>query len=299
MQLKDKISDLTFRIYRIIGRLLIKYSNNPRPHSLPFITGDGFRQLANHIYDNTTKLDPATVKDGDIIFVGDSNIGSFVSNIHPKLSARYVLITHNGDAPVTKTLLDQVRPKLIKWYGINVEVDNEQVIPIPLGIENKHYFVCGIPALFKKVMRTKREKKDKIFYAFTVVNNPVERQPALAEIQKNHCGETLTYWRGFRAYLIHLNQFKFVLSPPGSSVEGHRTWDTLYIGGIPIVKSSITTRYFKKIGLPLLVLENWSELQNLTEETIPKTYHALKQTEKIEPLYMPYWSEKILADTKL
>ena len=299
MPILDQINDFIFRIYRIIGRLLIKYSKNPRPHSYPFITGDGFRTLAHHVYDNTTKLDPLQVKDGNIIFVGDSLIGDFIKHIHPHISARYVLISHTGDAVVSETYLDQIRPKLIRWYGINVIVDDPLVIPLPLGIENKHYFVCGIPSLFEKVRRTKLEKWNKIFYAFSVSTNPTERQAALDEIQQHPNGETLTTWRGFRAYLIHLNQYKFVLSPPGSSVEGHRTWDTLYIGGVPIVKSSITTRYFKKIGLPLLVLENWSELQSLTGETLEHTYASLKQTEKTEPLYMTYWIDKILADSKL
>lgn len=297
MKLTHKIEDFYFRIYRIIGRKIIQYSANPRPASLPFITGDGFRNFADHIYDDLQQIsDPKSIADYETIFVGDSKIDSFIENIHPFIESKYILITHNGDAPVTAERLERVKEKIIRWYGINVLVSDPKVIPIPLGISNAHYFVCGIISIFKKVISTKVPKKNQIFYAFTISTNPTERQAALDEIKKNKHSVTLQEWRGFNAYLHKINNYKFVLSPPGSSVEGHRTWDTLYIGGVPIVKSSITTDYFKKVGLPILVLQDWSELQNFTEANIATTYTTLKDSENTEPLYIEYWFNKIKKD---
>ena len=299
MNLKNKIEDLWFRVYRIIGRKYIQYSKNPRPSSAPFITGDGFRNIAQHVYDNSdTIVDPGIIRNGDIVFVGDSRIQSFIEKIHPHIQAKYVLITHNGDASVTSEELARVRGKIIRWYGINMLVSDPKVVPIPIGIENKHYYVCGIPSVFKKVIQAVVPKKDAIFYAFTVKNNPQERQPALDEIQKHPLGETLQQWRGFRAYLKHLNHFKFVISPPGSSIEGIRTWDSMYIGSVPIVKSSIPIDYFKTLGLPLLVIHDWSELKNITKENISIIYASLKESGNREPLYIEYWIKKIEADTK-
>lgn len=294
MSLVSKLEDYCFRIYRIIGRTVIKYSNNPRPASLPFITGDGFRKLAKHVFDKTNPaVDPKSVAAGDIVFVGDSQIEQFLSDIHPHISHPYVLITHNGDATVNEAVFEKAKDKIIKWYGINVTHTDPKIVPLPLGIENQHYFVCGIPAVFKIIMRRSAPRKDKIFYGFTVSTNPAERQPALDVVSKHPDGESLRSLRGFYFYLAHMRNYKLVLSPPGSSVEGHRNWDTLYIGSVPIVKKSITTDYFKKIGVPLLVIENWNDLATINSATISTLYTETKAASDPETLTMDYWVKKI------
>lgn len=294
MSFREKIEDIGFRLYRIIGRLLIKHSRNPRPSSAPYITGDGLRTIAHHIYDATvSKINPQEIKSGDIVFVGDSRIEEFLTKIHPEISDSYVLVTHNGDSKVTKELFEKAQDKIIRWYGINVEYDNERLTPIPLGIENKHYYVCGIPAVFNLVRKRKSHKLDKIFYAFTVSTNPTERGAALEVIKNHPHGQTLTTWRGFFPYLLRLNDYKFVLSPPGSCEEGHRTWDTMYIGGVPIVKSSITTRYFKKIGVPLYVIDDWNDLKKLAALTIPMVFEEVLSTSNPDTLTLEFWIKKI------
>ncbi len=291
---KPAVTDTLFRVYRIIGRTLIKYSRNPRPTSDPFVTGDGFRALGDHRYDNlSTHIDPAAVKEGQIVFVGDSRIEEFVEKIHPAINHPYILITHNGDATVSKELFEKVASKIVRWYGINVTWDDPKIVPLPLGVENQHYYICGIPAVFRWVMNRPVPKKNKIFYAFTVATNPAERGPALAVIKSHQEGETLTRWHNFFSYLQVLNEYKMVLSPPGSSTEGHRTWDTLYLGGVPIVKSCITTRYFKRIGLPLHVVDDWNELLSLDAASIAETFITIQNNCDKTPLTMEYWRTKI------
>lgn len=294
MNFIEKINDSVFRFYRIAGRLIIKYSKHPRPSSSPFITGDGFRNAADFVYDTTKKtVTGPEVKTGDTVFVGDSLIEQFLDQVHPHITTEYILITHNGDATVNQTLFERAADKIIKWYGINVVYKHEKIIPLPIGIENKHYYVCGIPAIFCEVQRRNYQKKSKIFYAFSVSTNPVERQPALDAIKDHPEAETLSQWRGFRAYLHILATYKMVVSPPGSSVEGHSTWDTLYVGGVPIVKRSITNCYFESIGVPLLVVDNWEDLTNLTKDTIDKRYDDILQHSSPDTLRMEYWLEEI------
>src|SRR6185503_11421758 len=100
--------------------------------------------------------------------------------------------------------------------------------------------VLGIPAIFNSVEQKNILKKPRIFYAFTTANNKIEREPALNALRRNIFSETITKWLNFYDYLHLLATYKFVASPPGSCVEGHRTWDALYIGVVPIVKSSRT-----------------------------------------------------------
>ena len=148
------IPDLIFRVYRILGRILIKYSSNPRPSSSPYTSGHGFGTFDDHIYDDLKKyLDTNKVKEKDIIFVGDSNIKKFLKEIHPKINSSYILVTHNGDEMVDQEVINMMDDKILKWYGINILISDPKIIPIPLGIENKHYYVLGIPTIFNDVIK--------------------------------------------------------------------------------------------------------------------------------------------------
>lgn len=290
----ERLSNLLFRAYRIIGRILIKYSSNPRPSSYPYITGDGFRNFADHIYDDICKdFNQDNVKDKDVVFVGDNRIKSFLTEIHPKIKHSYVLVTHNGDEVIDQEAFKLADDTILKWYGINVLISNPKVIPIPLGIENKHYYVLGITSIFNKVIKKGSFKKNRIFYGFTVINNISERQPALDVLKTNSLAETFSRWFNFYDYLHLLSTYKFVASPPGSCVEGHRTWDALYIGVVPIVKSSVTIDYFERIGLPLWSVKDWHELDNLSEKDLKNKFESIKKSSNQSPLYMDYWIDKI------
>jgi hypothetical protein len=73
---------------------------------------------------------------------------------------------YNGDSVIDESMLALTDEKLLKWYGINVLVNHPKVVPIPLGIENKHLYVLGIPAIFNHVTKKVIAKKNKIFYGF-------------------------------------------------------------------------------------------------------------------------------------
>lgn len=285
---------IVHRGYRIIGRTVIKYSLNPRPASYPYITGDGFRNFADHIYDNTsTPFNPSLVMDNDIVFVGDSNIKNFLKKVHPNIKHSYVLITHNGDEEIDEEAVSLIDENILRWYGINVTASHPKVTPLPLGIGNKHYYVTGIPSIFRNIAKKDYPKMNRIFYGFTTMNNPQEREPALAVMKRNKCADTLVKWVNFPNYMKLLATYKFVVSPPGSSVEGHRTWEALYVGVVPVVKSSVTIDYFEKIGLPIWAVKDWNELDNLREDDLENKFENIKKNSNYGPLYMNYWIDKI------
>lgn len=283
------------KFIRVINRNLIKYSRDPRPASGQYLTGDGFRHLADHIYDEVrTDFNPDMVKSGQIIFLGNSRIKKFFKTFNGKINANYVLISHNGDEKVDQEAVGLMDEKVTRWYGINVVVRHPKVVPIPLGIENLHYYVLGIPSNFKAVKKMNLPKKNRIFYGFTVASNPSQRQPALDFLSKYPLAETLEgNWLTFRPYLKLLAGYKFTASPEGSSIEGHRNWDALYMGVSPIVTRSVTTEYFQSLGIPMWVIDDWHELDGLTETDLDKKYQELWKDFDASKLYMDYWINKI------
>ena len=62
----------------------------------------------------------------------------------------------------------------------------------------------------------------------------------------------------FEKYLIQLQHYKFVLSPPGNGPDAHRTWEALMMGCVPVVLKGPLDELYE--GLPVLMLDSWDEL---------------------------------------
>ena len=63
-------------------------------------------------------------------------------------------------------------------------------------------------------------------------------------------------------YLRNLRNIPFVICPEGNGVDTHRLWETLYMGGVPIVRRNIFLTEILE-GLPVVVLNDWSELNDV------------------------------------
>src|SRR3990167_10371456 len=91
-----------------------------RGSSFPFVSGDSFRAIADHIFDETSRgLRADNVKNKDIIFLKTDFLPYFFEKIHPKISCKYILITHNSDYPAPgnfETFLND--EKIVVWFGI-------------------------------------------------------------------------------------------------------------------------------------------------------------------------------------
>jgi len=282
-----------YRFYRIVGRVIIKHSKDSRPSSAPYISGDGFRKMADHLHDATGNCNPDAVNENDVIFIGDARSKQFLTEINPSIKVNYTLISHNSDELIDGSYLPLLTPNIKRWYSYNVDVQDERIIPIPLGLENKHYFVTGNTSVFNWVKRLKIEKSSVIFYGYSMSTNLKARKKAHAVVSEHPLAQPLSAWREFGPYLKEVAGCKFVQSPRGSSIEGCRTWEAMYIGSVPIVISNVTNDYFSTLGAPMLVLKNWNEMTLLNKENIDYVYADILQKANMEMLHMEYWINKI------
>jgi hypothetical protein len=86
-------------------------------------------------------------------------------------------------------------------------------------------------------------------------------------------------------------RYAFVVSPHGNGLDCHRTWESLVLGNIVIVKrSSLDPLY---AGLPVVIVDDWREIEagNL------RRWHAdhasaFQQPEVLERLTNRYWIER-------
>ena len=278
---------LSFFIFSLLSILDVKAST-------PFITGDNFRSFANHILDEKSRrIYPEKVKERDIIFVKTDRkyLEKFFSEYHPRIEAPYILITHNSDASAPGEFEFFLRdPKILAWFGQNPSLTNhEKFHPIPIGIANPKYS-HGSPSTFSKYVNFWENQKRPIlaYLNFLDQNYPLERNFVRKLFAKEDWCHVSPPKR-LNSYLQDLSNSKYVLSPRGNGLDTHRTWESLLMGAIPILKSSPLDPLFE--DLPVLIIEDWSEI---SETFLEKQYEQIKQkTFNREKLFIQYWIDQI------
>jgi hypothetical protein len=160
------------KIFKRIFNLL-----NLRPSSNPFISGDGFRKIADFIFDEKKSFNPKKVTKNSTIFVKADKLSTFFETIHPKIEFSYILISHNSDENIDNKYFKYIDKKIIHWFAQNNIEYHEKITPIPIGLENLYFFQSGIPFLFKK--KNFKQKITKILYGFNINTNIKERTETL------------------------------------------------------------------------------------------------------------------------
>lgn len=274
-----------------------------RISSYPFITGDTFRSFCDFTFDEIgSDLDPLEVKDGHKIYVNPDFLSRFFSEVHPFISSRYILITHNSDylapcfgsktCPLLSHLDDE---KIIGWFGFNLdESKHPKLHALPLGIANAYLSYGNIEILQKVQNRLPSLEKDTLLYMnFSKYTYPQERG-LVFKLFKNEPYCKTSSFKPFEEYLEEVAHSKFALSPRGYCLDCFRVWESLLMGTIPIVKTSSLDSLYE--GLPILIIQNWEEI---SEKFLLQKYEEMQDKQyNLEKLYISYWQNFILSYVK-
>ena len=83
-------------------------------------------------------------------------------------------------------------------------------------------------------------------------------------------------------------RYAFVVSPRGHGLDCHRTWESLLLGNIPIVKRSPLDSLYE--GLPVVIVSEWDEITARSMKEWHDEYHDLfARGEVQERLTNAYW----------
>ncbi len=268
----------------------IPFDANKRLSSYPYLSGDTFRALCDWILDEThIPFDPTLVADGDVIFLNANWHKFFFNVVHPQIKARYILVTHNSvfHAPAGYAhYLDD--PKLIAWFAKNAMIDHPKLFPLPLGLANRywpHGDVERVSAMRKQLPDIERDKL--LYVNFDTGTNPVRIK--IFEKFANQPYSYTTGRRNFTEYLDDLARSKYVISPPGSSLDCHRIWESVLMNCIPIVETSPLDKML--YDMPVLIVQDWDEV---TPELLEQKYDELMaRVHASEKMYAAYWIRTI------
>jgi hypothetical protein len=247
----------------------------------------------------------------NILYVCSSSLMYFIRNVLPKIKCKLVLVSGDcdetipGDVFTSKNEFEKFiqNDLIVHWYCQNFVGTHEKVTIMPIGLDYHTMTtrkvwgnICSPNEQENMLLRmrntmTSFDKRKLLCYSnyhFSMKTKyGKDRQDAYQEVPRE-----LVYYEPIHIERLHSwekqIEYAFVISPHGNGLDCHRLWEALVLGCIPIVKTSGIDALYK--GLPVLILQSWSDLNlNLLSTTVNTFKNTSFQYEKLE---LSYWIEQ-------
>jgi hypothetical protein len=232
------------------------------------------------------RFDPAPfsqVKEGDLVWVRLIALPQFLDEALPRIQARFALVTGDEDwaipsgfARSNELLADS---RVACWFSQNFDGtdDSGKLLPIPIGLDfhtisntRKWGHWPATPTAQEAELETLRkaappnERRLLRVHADFHFNKHKQqiwgddRQAVQNALRDNPDVQfqtekvrRLDLWR-------EKTRYAFVVSPHGNGLDCHRTWESLVLGNIVIVKRSSLDPLYE--GLPVVIVGDWREI---------------------------------------
>jgi hypothetical protein len=256
------------------------------------------------------------VKDGDLVWMRLIALPQFLREALPRIKARFALLTGDEDWSIpgsfagSATLLES--PQLVYWFSQNLDAKAQhpklQVLPIGLDFHTisngpRWGHEQATPAQQEAELEALRLEMPKAAERLTLVHADFHfnkhKQQSWGDdrdaVERALAGNSNVVFQTTKLKRSELwrekTRYAFVVSPHGNGLDCHRTWESLVLGNIVIVKRSSLDPLYE--GLPVVVVEDWREidatnLQRWQAEHAP----AFQRPEVLERLTNRYWIER-------
>jgi len=220
------------------------------------------------------------------------NLGYRSLEIPPRCDINKCEITDNYSIKCdsyTWATIPNIPNNIKKWHMTNCMTDEPgHLTGIPFGIFNDE-------AADKIIETPQLEKKNWLYVNFQTYT--LERF-----YLKSHFGarsesqDWITFFieaKPIEDYFRDISEHRYVMCPDGNGIDCFRTWETIYLGSIPIVKRSRVTEQFS--DLPILIVD---DLFSVTLETLEEKYEEiLLKKDNLDKAKLSYWT-KIFKESK-
>lgn len=225
-----------------------------------FITGHAFKNKANYILDEYGFRENIFCNNSiPVYFVKTDYIHKFFnSSLLP--NSLFELITHNSDYSINIDHAQYLNNSNLQiWFAQNVNYKHPKLIPIPIGIANIEW-PHGNTTILQNIIYANYHKNILMYANFNINTNIQQRNYCLKYIPNKFIENNVP----FHTYLSKIAQSYFNICPLGNGIDSHRIWESLYLKTVPIVENTYNIRYLTdRYNLPILLIDDWSELQKL------------------------------------
>lgn len=174
---------------------------------------------------------------------------------------KFILVTHNSDAEIDNTsdIIKILENSIIeKWYAQNIKFEHNKLIMLPIGMANSMW-PHGNINIFNdnEFINSVGVKSQNVYFNFNINTNVNKRTKCYNELK-----DKLVWLDKIlpKDNLKRLKDYEFCICPEGNGCDTHRLWESLYTKTVPIVIKSEFTDILMKYNVPLVVLNNWSDL---------------------------------------
>jgi hypothetical protein len=255
------------------------------------LSGDNFRGLCDHTFwHNSRPFEDPKFSNGDLVFCKIDEVWRLF-RASRRTRKRIVLVTGEGDKPVTNDLWAQKPPHVVSWFGTNMFVDHPMAHPIPLGLGNANGTVTLQWSEIQSASKNPPARDGLLYSNFGTFSNPPVREPLLHWVSQPSQSwitqEPHNSSLGKPGYLKQLLSHRFVLCPPGNGEDTHRMWEALYCGAVPVVRKSPAMRSFQ--DLPILFVEDFNTVSPQLLEERSKDMSSISS----QKLDFQHWTQRI------
>ena len=262
------------------------------------------------------RFDPAQfdrVKDGDLVWMRLIALPQFMREALPRIRARFGLVTGDEDWGIptgfagSQTLLSD--PRVLCWFSQNYDGSdaNRKLMRLPIGLDfhtisntRKWGHWPATPRAQEAELEALRlaapanaERTLRVHADFHFSNHKQQIWgDDRAAVQRALSGNPDVQFQTRKLPRLELwrekTRYAFVVSPHGNGLDCHRTWESLVLGNIVIVKRSSLDPLYD--GLPVVIVDDWREVsRDSLSRWHAQHQRAFEQPEVQERLTNRYW----------
>ncbi len=213
------------------------------------------------------------VKDGDRVFLNLDYFIDFVKEITHENNEKkkFILFTHNSDKTFTNEHYNKIKDFVYRVYAINNICTNKNVFTIPIAFQDhpKNHFNLIVGLFLKHKLF---EKTNLVYMNFNIDTNPSKRTECFNYFNSLNwvTKKSNISKQEFMKDVVHS---KYVISPEGTGIDCHRIYEAIACGSIPIVKKSNTVMDDFYTKLPVLLVDEWTDV---SEDFLTRDYQIYK-----------------------
>jgi hypothetical protein len=262
-----------------------------RSNSSPYLSGDLFADMSDISFFppafRSSGFRVNDVKSARVAFCPSHEVERLFQEYGEDIRAK-VLILGNSDRDFFEPL-SGIPASIRVVFCQNLLFKHPLYEPLPIGVENLKLGTNGLTNLLSDKYSF-IEKEERVLVG-PLSNTHVERSEIFNNTYSNQAIHFADQRLSPREYAKLAANFRYIASPRGNGQDTHRFWETLYRGGIPIVKSNIWTQQILKSGIPLLETPGWTEVEIL--ESIKSYNKDAQKFRSVPQLWWPWWQDRI------